>query len=87
MPQGLNITLTTSATLIAGNGIHGVLRVRLRNPGTGTAYLGGSDATTAGFAFTTGENPFEVTLLTGEALYGTSTGACVLSVLRYNETT
>lgn len=85
--QGLLVALTTSATAIAGNGLHGVLRVTVRNRGTGTGYLGGSDVTTAGYPLTTADNPLPLTLMTGEVLYGTSTGACSVDVLRMNETT
>lgn len=87
MPQGLTITLTTSATVVAGNGVHGVIRVKVYNSGTGTGYLGGSDVTTAGYPFTTAHLPQDIVLMAGETLYGTSTGAAVLSVLRLNETT
>jgi hypothetical protein len=87
MAQGLIATLTTSATLIAGGSLHGVLRVIVRNRGTGTAYLGGADVTTAGFPLTTADNHVDVTLLVGDALYGTSTGAAVAHILRFGETT
>ncbi len=87
MPQGLLITLTTSPTVVAGNGIHGVIRVKVYNSGTGTGYLGGADVTTAGYPFTTAHLPQELLVVAGETLYGTSTGAAVLSVLRMGETT
>ena len=87
MPQGLLITLTTGATVVAGNGIHGVIRVKVYNSGAGTGYLGGSDVTTAGYPFTTAHLPQDLVVNPGETLYGTSTGAAVLSVLRMGETT
>lgn len=85
--QGLTIALTTAATLIAGDGIHGVLRVRLVNRGTGTGYLGSSGVTTSGYPVTTADASQEFTLVGGETLYGTSTGAASAIVLRYNDTT
>lgn len=85
--QGLTVALTTAPTLIAGDGTHGVIYVRIKSRGTGTAYLGGSDVTTAGYAMTTAEAPDEMRILVGEALYGTSTGAGTVNVLRFGETT
>lgn len=85
--QGVTVALTTSATVIAGSGIHGVIQVQLKSRGTGTCYLGGSDVTTAGYPMTTAENPERFTVLVGEILYGTSTGAGSVNVLRMNETT
>jgi hypothetical protein len=87
MAQHAKVSLTTSATVVAGNGIHGVIRVTVRNRSTGTAYFGGSDVTTAGFPLTTADNHVDLVVVPGEILYGTSTGACVLDVLRMNETT
>ena len=86
--QGLIVTLTTSAVALAGDGSgHGNIRVIVRNRGAGTAYLGGSDVTTAGFPLTTADPHVDVTVMMGETLYGTSTGAAVAQVLRFNETT
>ena len=86
--QGTTVTLTTSAVALAGDGAaHGNIRVIVRNRGTGTAYLGGSDVTTAGFPLTTADPHVDVTVMMGETLYGTSTGAAVAQVLRMNETT
>lgn len=85
--QGLTVTLTTSAVALAGNGLHGTLRVVIRNRGTGTAYLGGSDVTTAGFPLTTVDNHVDLVIPTGDTLYGTSTGAAVAQILRFGETT
>jgi hypothetical protein len=86
--QGLTVTLTTGAVTLAGDGSgHGNIRVIVRNRGTGTAYLGGSDVTTAGFPLTTADPHVDLTLLVGETLYGTSTGAAIAQVLRFNETT
>ena len=89
--QGLTITLTTTptATLVAGDGIHGVLRVTVRNSGNaGTVYLGGASVTTAGYRLTSADTPLSVQLFTGESLYCLSSGgAAVLDVLRHNDTT
>jgi hypothetical protein len=80
--QGLIVTLTTSAVSLAGNGIHGNIRVIVRNRGTGTAYLGGSDVTTAGFPLTTADPHIDLLVAPGEQLFGTSTGAALAQVLR-----
>ena len=86
--QGTIVTLTTSAVVLAGDGsLHGNIRVIVRNRGTGTAYLGGSDVTTNGFPLTTADPHVDVTVMMGETLYGTSTGAAVAQVMRFNETT
>jgi hypothetical protein len=86
--QGLIVTLTTTAVALAGTGdLHGNIRVIVRNRGTGTAYLGGSDVTTAGFPLTTADNHVDLVLEMGDSLYGTSTGAAVAQVLRMNGTT
>lgn len=86
MARGVLVTLTTSPVTVAGSGIHGVIRVTVRNNGTGTGYLGGADVTTAGYPITTGDSPHTLTIVPGETLYGTSTGAAVLGVLQMNET-
>lgn len=86
--QGLTIALTTTILPVAGDATtHGLIRVHVRNRGTGTAYLGGSAVTSSGYGLTTADNPMTLTLYGGETLYGTSTGAAVLDVLRMNETT
>lgn len=86
--QGLIVTLTTSAVSLAGSGdLHGNIRVVVRNRGTGTAYLGGSDVTTAGFPLTTADPHVDLIVAPGEQLYGTSTGAAVAQVLRNYDTT
>lgn len=87
MAQGVLITLTTGAVVVAGSGVHGVMNIVVRNRGTGTGYLGGSDVTTAGFPMTTAEDWLPLTVMVGETLYGTSTGAAVLQTLRLNSTT
>lgn len=86
--QGLIATLTTTAVSLAGSGTdHGTIRVIVRNRGTGTAYLGGSTVTTDGFPLTTADPQVELQLQPWDELYGTSTGAAVAQVLRWNETT
>lgn len=84
--QGTVVTLTTSA-VVAGDGLHGVIRVTLRNRGTGTVYLGGSDVTTAGFPLSTADEFVSLQLGVGETLYGTSTGAGSVGVIRTDGTT
>ena len=87
MAQGAQITLTTSATTIAGSGIHGNMRVTVRTLGAGTAYLGGADVTTSlGLRLTSSDSHITLHVVAGETLYGTSTGASVLDVLRQGET-
>lgn len=86
--QGVLVTLSSGTPVVlAGDGIHGTIRVTLRNKGTGTAYLGSSSVTTSGYGFTTGDNPLQVTIYGGETLYGMSTGTPSLDVLRFNDTT
>lgn len=85
--QGLTVTLTTAPTVIAGSSLHGVLNVVLRNRGAGNVYLGSSGVTTSGYQLSTGDPPLALTLLTGETLYGTSTGSITVDLLRLNETT
>jgi hypothetical protein len=89
--QGTIVTLTTAATAIAGvsatEAPHGNIRVTVRNRGTGTAYLGGSDVTTGGFPLTTADDHVDLIVAVGESLYGTSTGAAVAQVLRSGGTT
>ena len=86
MSQGLLITLTTAAVAVYTGG-KGPLHIIVRNRGTGTGYLGGSDVTTNGYPATTADDPLALVLHAGESLYGTSTGAAVLQVLRFNATT
>lgn len=93
--QGLTVTLTTDPTLIAGSnsastptfGMHGTLRVLIRNRGAATVYLGGASVTTAGYPLTTADVPDALVLQPWDTLYGTSTGSIAVNVLRFNETT
>ena len=86
--QGLTVTLTTAAVSLAGSGeTHGNIRVIVRNRGTGTAYLGGSDVTTGGFPLSTADPDVNLVVQMGEQLYGTSTGAAIAHVLRSGDTT
>ncbi len=87
--QGVTVTLSSgTAVAIAGTGgAPGVLRVTVRNRGTGTAFLGGSSVTTGGYQLTTADSPLTIVLNVGEALYGVSTGTPALDVLRVNDTT
>jgi hypothetical protein len=62
--------------------------VRLK-PLTGTAYLGDSGVTTAGYPLSSGDSPIEANLSVGETLwFCTSSGASqTMAVLRVGETT
>jgi hypothetical protein len=86
--QGLTIALTTGVVNLAGAGaLHGNISVIVRNRGTGTAYLGGIDVTTNGFPLTSADPHVDLTVLVGEQLCGTSTGAAIAQVLRMGDTT
>jgi len=86
--QGLTVTLTTNPTPIAGVIPHaGTLRVYVRNRGAANVYLGSSGVTTSGFQLSTGDPAAGFRLQPPDALYGTSTGAIVVDVLRTGETT
>lgn len=87
--QGTTVTLSSgTAVVIAGDGgPHGTLWVTVRNRGTGSAFLGGSGVTTGGYQLSSADNPLQIRLMVGETLYGCSTGAPVLDVLRLNDTT
>jgi hypothetical protein len=84
--QGLTVSLTTDATIIAGSGGQGILRVIVRNGASSSVYLGGSTVTTSGYPLSTGDS-LDLTLTPYDALYGTSTGTVTVDVLRMNETT
>lgn len=88
MPQGLILAGSSTPAVVAGSGTHGVIRVRLKSL-AGTAYLGDSGVTTAGYPLSSGDTAIQETLLTGETLYmASSSGATVsLAILRVNETT
>ena len=87
--QSQIITLVSSSEQsIAGNATHGVLRVIVRNLGSGVAYVGPSGLTTAsGFQVTTADAPQHFTLFVGEQMFAYSTGTPSLCVLRTNDTT
>jgi hypothetical protein len=87
--QAQVIALASSAEAsVAGNAIHGVIRVTVRNAGAGVAYLGPSGLTTAaGFQLTTADAPLTLTVYGGEQLFAYSTGTPTLYVLRMNDTT
>lgn len=88
MPQGLIITCTSTPSVIAGSGTHGVIRVRLKTL-TGTAYFGDSGVTTAGYPLTTADTAMQELLMVGETLWAASSsgGTPTVAVLRMNETT
>jgi hypothetical protein len=91
--QGLVLACSSTPSALAGSmsggSVHGYIRVKLKNLGTGTAYLGDSGVTTAGYPLSTGDAPLEVNLLTGESLWMASSSGATPSVgvLRLNETT
>jgi hypothetical protein len=88
--QGGTVTLTTDLVpgAVAGTGVHGVIRVYVRNRGAGSIYLGSSGVTSGGAQLTTGDPYLPVIVYPGESLYAMSTGgAAVLDVLRMNDTT
>lgn len=79
---------TAVAGTFASPSQHGVIRVRLKSI-AGTAYLGDSGVTTAGYPLTSGDGAIQEVLFTGETLWvASSSGASVsLAVLRLNDTT
>lgn len=91
--QSLVIACSSTPTVVAGSigtggdPIHGYIRVRLKAI-TGTAYLGSSGVTTAGYPLTTADASIEVPIVTGETLWAaSSSGASVtLAALRMGET-
>ena len=87
--QGLVIACSSTPTSVAGSATHGVLRVILKNLGTGNAYLGDSGVTTAGYPLSTADAPLSLTMVVGEQLFvASSSGATPsVSVLRLNDTT
>lgn len=86
--QGGTVTLSSSTpVIIAGDGIHGVIHVTVRNRGTGAAYLGSTSVSTGSYQLSSADNPLQFRLYPGESLYGASTGTPVLDVLRLNDTT
>lgn len=89
--QSLVIVTTSTPTAVAGTvgaggPYHGYIRVRLKSV-AGTPYLGDSGVTSGGYPLTSSDAAIEVSLLTGETLWASSTGAASLAVLRVNETT
>jgi hypothetical protein len=85
--KGSTIALTTSALAVAGRHGPRVIRVHVRKSWHGHGLSRGAPASRRAATADDGDNPLVVTLIGGETLYGTSTGAAVLDVLRMNETT
>lgn len=87
--QAVSLTLgSSSEQSLAGNALHGPMRVWVRNLGSGVAYLGPSPVSTgAGYQITTADAPIEIFMMGGEQLFGYSTGTPTLSVLRTGATT
>ena len=92
--QGLVIGCSSTPTSVAGAyalgvTVHGRISVRLKNLGTGTAYLGDSGVTTAGYPLSSGDAALAVELLQTETLWvASSSGATpTVAVLRSGETT
>lgn len=86
--QSLVIACSSTPTVVAGSSLHGYIRIRLKSI-AGTAYLGDSGVTTAGYPLSSADGAIQETILTGESLWvASSSGASVsLAVLRLNETT
>lgn len=91
--QALVLAGTSTPAQVAGSytlgtNSHGYIRVTLK-PIAGTAYLGDSGVTTAGYPLSTGDATLAINLLQTETLwFATSSGASVsLGVLRTGETT
>lgn len=92
--QSLVLACSSTPQVVAGSlptppiGAHGYIRVRLKSI-AGTAYLGDSGVTTAGYPLTTADAAIQETILPGETLWAaSSSGASVtLAILRTNETT
>lgn len=86
--QAVQIALgSSSEQSLAGDDLHGVIRVFVRNMGAGVAYLGPSPVTTASFQITTADAIQTFTLYTGEQMFCYSTGTPTIHVLRMNDTT
>ncbi len=90
--QSVVIACSSTPTALAGTfgsgTVHGYIRVRLK-PLSGTAYLGDSGVTTAGYPVTTADTPMDLSIVTGESLYAatSSGGSASVAVLRLGETT
>ncbi len=93
--QGLVIACTSTPTVVAGTlgtgaeARHGYIRVRLKCL-SGTAYLGDSGVTTAGYPLTSADAAIEVPVSAGESPFYAATssgGAASLAVLRIGDTT
>jgi len=91
--QSLVLACSSTPTAVAGSigtggPFHGYIRVRLKAIG-GTAYLGDSGVTTAGYPLTTADGAIHETLITGETLWvaSSSGSAATVAILRTNETT
>ena len=88
--QSLIVATSSNPTAIANTAQPislGILRVHVRNRGTGSAYLGSSSVTTGGYQLTSADSPLPLTLMPYDALWAMSTGAAVLDVLRLGDTT
>jgi len=92
--QGLVLACSSTPSAVAGTvtfGVtsHGYIRVRLKNLGTGTIYLGDSGVTTAGYPLSTADGPLEVNLLQSESVWMASSSGVTpsLAILRLGETT
>ncbi len=88
--QSLTVATSSNPTAVANTAQPtnlGILRVTVRNRGTGSAYLGTSGVTTGGYQLSSGDSPLPLTLMPYDALWAMSTGAAVLDVLRLGDTT
>jgi hypothetical protein len=89
--QSLILACSSTPQAVAGTfanpSVHGVIRIRLKSL-AGTAYLGDSGVTTAGYSLTSADAAIQEVLMAGESLWAaSSSGATVsLAILRTNET-
>jgi hypothetical protein len=91
--QSLVIGCSSTPAVVAGSftaptSSHGYIRVLLKAVG-GTAYLGDSGVTTAGYPMSTADAPAMYVVAQGETLYvaSSSGSSATLAVLRMGETT
>lgn len=89
--QSVVLACSSTPQAVAGTfaspSVHGVIRVRLKSV-AGTAYLGDSGVTTAGYPLTSADPAIGEVVQVGETLWAaSSSGASVsLAILRMGET-
>jgi hypothetical protein len=78
------MTASSQVTVASSTGLNGPADVLVKFYTTGPAYLGSSGVTSSGYALSTADHsPFSVRIMPGEVLYGYSTAAVTLSVLKH----